>query len=359
MKSPSTERILHVFDSIAQLRFLSLESFRGFDGPNGQEHLVNLVNAENDSPDFDMGDLSALSFEQGLLEKPVAIHFHSISAAIFHFDRLHDIPFSVSLRGYWNPLIQPEHLSEKRDLILKQRKILEKSTCICIDNKDQKNLIENWFVQLNLFGGGEYYYNFDQAQRITEKCVLNPYWPNYQYWNPDEVSTNKMLWLGAVYGIGLKQNYLSVFGPGTDWERLLPYYRSILNQDSSLRLVVFDEAPLDSMIKRASNMDIPSSYFIQISPSKKHLKVCMKMTVGSLFFPLEQGYNFDALAAFLLMGIPILSDLDSPWSTITNKSWTILDKNGGAYNMSDLNKTKTVRVEALTLFGSAILESTN
>ncbi|MCZ4407263.1 glycosyltransferase [Cryomorphaceae bacterium 1068] len=232
------------------------------------------------------------------------------------------IPFLFDMRGFyadervdgkiWN-LTNPLYKRIYDYFKIKERDFLEQADAIVSLTYEGKREIENWYVQNELYGGGEFMYNYDRALKVQDKITIIPCASDLDHFDFRRITDNKKLWLQAVYGIDPSLEYLGYVGSLGTWymaNEMLDLYKVLLQKKPSLRFLILSHDDLAPLRQRASSLGIPQSYIVHVAAERKDVPALMSLMSASVFFILP-AYSKKASSPtkqgeLMAMGIPVI-----------------------------------------------------
>lgn len=216
---------------------------------------------------------------------PSIVHYHDLNSAMRHRSYRHlRVPFGVDFENFVEPNRTKKHSATETRFLENQRWVLENARFIVVRDKHDIRRIEDWFVEQPIFGGGEFYYNYDNAQKVASKCYFQPYLLDEKRFDFQQVSRNKTLWMSAVHGVDLEYVYLSMSGENIDWLKVKDFFGDVQMGSDQLRFMIFtgtDSNKLRADLKRAN---LPGSKFVFITPQNIDLHCCLEMARAHIDF---------------------------------------------------------------------------
>jgi glycosyltransferase involved in cell wall biosynthesis len=252
------------------------------------------------------------------------IHCRSYLTALvaLKLKREKGIPFIFDMRGFyadervdgkiWN-LTNPIYKRIYDYFKVKERDFLEGADAIVSLTHEGKREIENWYVEKELYGGGEWMYNYDRAQKVQAKTTVIPCACDTEHFDFRRITENKRAWLQAVYGIDADFEYLGYVGSLGTWymaDEMLDLYKVLLEQNPKLRFLILSHDDLDAFRQRAAELVIPQSYIVHITAERKDVPALMSLMSASVFFILP-AYSKKASSPtkqgeLMAMGVPVI-----------------------------------------------------
>jgi len=272
-------------------------------------------------------DLQRLEVEVNKLHADVPfdlIHCRSYLTALvaLKLKREKGIPFIFDMRGFyadervdgkiWN-LSNPVYKIIYDYFKVKERDFLDQASAIVSLTHEGKQEIENWYVAKELYGGGEYMYNYDRALKVQDKITVIPCACDTTHFDYRRITNNKKLWLQAVYGIDPTLEYLGYVGSLGTWymaNEMLDLYKVLLNQNPDLRFLILSHDDLETLRQRATALEIPQSYLVHVAAERKDVPALMSLMVASVFFILpvdsKKASSPTKQGELMAMGVPII-----------------------------------------------------
>lgn len=232
------------------------------------------------------------------------------------------IPFIFDMRGFYpdervdgqlwnlsNPLYQKIYEYFK----VKEYDLLEEAQAVVSLTHEGKREIEKWYLEKELFGGGQFRYNYDRALSTQKKVTVIPCSSDLVHFDYHRISDNKRAWLSAVHGIDAKLQYLGYVGSLGTWymgKEMLELYAVLLKSNPKLRFLILTHDNLDELRKEAIRLKIPQSYIIQVAAQRKDVPALMTLMSASVFFILP-AYSKKASSPtkqgeLMAMGVPVI-----------------------------------------------------
>lgn len=264
------------------------------------------------------------------------------------------LPFIFDMRGFyadervdgkiWN-LSNPIYQKIYDYFKIKERDFLEEAEAIVSLTERGRKEIENWYVEKELYGGGEFWYNYDRALKTQAKITVIPCASDVNHFDFAKISENKKRWAGAVHGIDPDLEYLGYVGSMGTWymaEEMLDLYRVLLDENPRLRFLILSHDDLYFLRAKADKLNIPQSYLIQVSAQRKDVPVLMSLMSASVFFILP-AYSKKASSPtkqgeLMAMGIPIICNDN------VGDAADIVKKTGCGIVLQNLDKEEFSRV---------------
>lgn len=286
-------------------------------------------------------DLQRLEVEVNKLndEEPFQLlHCRSYLTALvaLKLKREKGIPFIFDMRGFyadervdgkiWN-LSNPVYKVIYEYFKVKERDFLQEANSIVSLTHKGKSEIENWYVEKELYGGGEYMYNYDRALKVQDKITVIPCACDLNHFDYQRITNNKKLWLQAVYGIDPTLEYLGYVGSLGTWymaEEMLDLYKILLTKNPDLRFLILSHDDLETLRQRATALGIPQSYLVHVAAERKDVPSLMSLMAASVFFILP-AYSKKASSPtkqgeLMAMGVPVIcNDGVGDSATIVNQ----------------------------------------
>lgn len=252
------------------------------------------------------------------------IHCRSYLTALVSLKLKRDkgIPFIFDMRGFyadervdgkiWN-LSNPVYKVIYDYFKVKERDFLEEADAVVSLTHEGKREIENWYVEKELYGGGEFMYNYDRAIKVQDKISVIPCTCDTGHFDFRRITENKKLWLQAVYGIDPSLEYLGYVGSLGTWymaDEMLDLYKVLLQKNPDLRFLILSHDNLDPLRKRAASLGIPQSFIVHVAAERKDVPSLMSLMSASVFFILP-AYSKKASSPtkqgeLMSMGIPVI-----------------------------------------------------
>jgi glycosyltransferase involved in cell wall biosynthesis len=252
------------------------------------------------------------------------IHCRSYLTALvaLKLKREQGTPFLFDMRGFyadervdgkiWN-LSNPVYKVIYDYFKVKERDFLDHANAIVSLTHEGKREIENWYLVKELYGGGEFMYNYDRAQKVQEKTRVIPCACDTGHFDFRRITDNKKMWLQAVYGIDPSLEYLGYVGSLGTWylaDEMLDLYNVLLQRNPTLRFLILSHDELEPLRNRASALGIPQSYIVHVAAERKDVPSLMSLMSASVFFILP-AYSKKASSPtkqgeLMAMGVPVI-----------------------------------------------------
>jgi glycosyltransferase involved in cell wall biosynthesis len=272
-------------------------------------------------------DLQGLEVEVNKLQADQPfdlIHCRSYLTALvaLKLKREQGTPFLFDMRGFyadervdgkiWN-LSNPVYKVIYDYFKVKERDFLDHANAIVSLTHEGKREIENWYLVKELYGGGEFMYNYDRAQKVQEKIRVIPCACDTGHFDFRRITDNKKMWLQAVYGIDPSLEYLGYVGSLGTWymaDEMLDLYNVLLQRNPALRFLILSHDGLEPLRNRASALGIPQSYIVHVAAERKDVPSLMSLMSASVFFILP-AYSKKASSPtkqgeLMAMGVPVI-----------------------------------------------------
>ena len=251
------------------------------------------------------------------------------------------LPFIFDMRGFyadervdgkiWN-LSNPLYQKIFDYFKIKERDFLEEADAIVSLTHEGKKEIENWYVEKELYGGGEFWYNYDKALKIQSKITVIPCASDLVHFDYKRISDNKKRWLSAVHGIDPDMEYLGYVGSLGTWymaKEMLLLYKVLLDENPTLRFLILSHDDLGFLRDQSEELGIPQSYLIQVAAQRKEVPALMSLMSASVFFILpvfsKKASSPTKQGELMAMGVPIICNAG------VGDSAAIVEKYGSGY----------------------------
>jgi glycosyltransferase involved in cell wall biosynthesis len=232
------------------------------------------------------------------------------------------IPYLFDMRGFyadervdgkiWN-LSNPVYQTIYDYFKLKEYDLLEEAAAVISLTQEGKKEMENWYLERESFGGGEYHYNYDRACRAQDKTSIIPCASELSHFDYRKISKNKKLWLSAVHGINPDLDYLGYVGSLGTWymtKEMLELYKVLLQSNPKLRFLIVSQDSMDDLRAQASKLGITQSYLVHVSAQRREVPTLMSLMSASVFFILptysKKASSPTKQGELMAMGVPII-----------------------------------------------------